>query len=186
MKFVYKNKKKFRNYLKNRKFVYRKIEDYRWFLSVVLIGLLVVGVVYFVPGNLAGNVIKLDKVQENAKNLGITKINNSNNITLENLPDYLNKDEIIKDLPENALINLGIGDEDYVIEKNKVHIGRSSDADIEVLFPLNYLETLGKMGLCLTMKNAKENGDFSVINYKNKFELSWKYKSMAKYKDCLF
>jgi len=186
MKFIYKNNKRFRNYLKNRKFVYRCLSDYKWLLSFVLIGFLLIGVGYFVPGGISGNIVAgFNYVKGEGGELDgqIVKIMD---ITFDNLPYYLENNNLVVDLPKDALINLGVGEFNYIVKKGNVDFGKSEIVDMQIWLPDIYLETLGERGLCGAIQEAKRNGDFWVDIYLGEFELGWKYKSMTKYNDCLF
>ncbi|GBE20048.1 MAG TPA: hypothetical protein ENG87_04475 [Candidatus Pacearchaeota archaeon] len=142
---------------------------------MIIIGLLA----YFIPKiNPSGKAIK----SSNSKPVIVTK---------ENFPVYLENQEIVKDLPKNAVISLRFynfdsgereWEESYVIEKESVKKGEIGDADIEIIVHSKYIPQLGNF--CSAIQNANKNGDFGYEYNLGKTRLLWKYKSMIRYKDC--
>ena len=120
-------------------------------------------------------------------------------VTKENLALYLESQQIVDDLPSNAVLllkfyNFNTGErqwEDYYkITKSKVEkvTGEVADieikADVVIIIHSKYISELGK-GFCSTIKQAKANGDFGADILLNTAQFLWKFKSMMKYKSCL-
>jgi len=112
-------------------------------------------------------------------------------VTKENLQVYLEKKEIVRDLPKNALIsvrlyNLNQGErqweESYIIKKRSVEQGKIESPDLDVIMNSKYVSELGD--LCSTIKKAKTNGDFGFDAKISKIAFLWKYKGMLKYRKC--
>lgn len=132
-----------------------------------------------------------------------TKTSSAKQATSDNNPittDYstliqdLLKSDFIKELPKNAKIQLGFynfntgtrkWERFYILEKNSVKQGKSSENDMFIFIHSKYVIDFRKNDLCDVTKKANTNGDFGFETEKSQTALSWKYKSMLKYKDCL-
>jgi len=122
----------------------------------------------------------------------IGSINNSANtgeqkavvLTQENLPAYLESNQIINDLPEDGAINIYFGDDVYSIVGNSVDTGTIEDADITIKLPGNYF---GKefRSICGMIKGAVSKGDLYFETSLSKTKLLWKYRGLVKYRDCM-
>lgn len=124
-------------------------------------------------------------------------------INKENLGNYLEKQNIIKDLPKDAVIlvrlyNLNSGsrqlEEEYLIKKSEVRkinsksadleeIGNSDNPDIIIYLNSKYVPEL--KDLCSAIKNAKTNNDLSFESKISNIRFLWKYGGMFKYRRCL-
>jgi len=113
-------------------------------------------------------------------------------INQDNLPDFLKTQNIVKDLPSNAVIMLKLYNYDtgerqwessYVIKKGSVTKGSVEEPDITLILASKYVPKLSNF--CGTIQTAKKNNDFGVETTMSQTALLWKYKSVMKYKDCL-
>jgi len=113
-------------------------------------------------------------------------------ITQENFPVYLQQQQIIQELPKKAILSLRLynfdtGERkwvaDYTIEKGAVSEGIPENSDAEIIIHSKYA---GKLinNFCQTIQQAKANGDVAFELKSDKLSLSWKYRSLMKYKDC--
>jgi len=178
--FIYKKKGKLKRYIRNRRFEYKEWKDYKWLMGIVLVVLVALGLFYFFEPVIEGNLISgFNFVSSNdyGKEFG--------EVTFENLPEFLIKSGVVRDLPKDALILLVIGNHSYAIERNSVEEKEIDGADIIIYLPSVYLESIGTEGLCPTVKKANEAGDITSEIKLSEFELAWKYKSMVKYRECL-
>jgi len=113
-------------------------------------------------------------------------------VTKETLPVYIQKQEMVKSLPDSASIGLKLynfnsgereWEESYVITKGKAVLGSVDSCDLVILIHSKYVPALGNF--CPTIQKAKTNGDFGIETNMSQTALLWKYKGMMKYKDCL-
>jgi|GEM_PF-2127531 len=176
MRFVFKNKRKIKNFIKNFKYEYKDLKDYKFLLSIIVIGLIFGGLFYFFE----------PAINENFISGYFTKTPVEKKIYFENLSliDFLQNSEFIQDLPKDALISLEIGDEVFTIKGNEVEFGKLENPDIHIYLPKIYIDEL-ENGLCYTTRKAKENRDLWIELYLSELELSWKYKGMLKHQACL-
>ncbi|MDD5628176.1 MAG: hypothetical protein PHU21_03865 [Elusimicrobia bacterium] len=112
-------------------------------------------------------------------------------VTRQSLPAYLEGLAAMKDLPDDANIQLRfyrsasgmrVQENSYVIRKG-VAGGEALDADLEVLLDSKYIPELGA-GLCPAIRKARANRDMGFNIRKNSAALLWKYRGVLKYKDC--
>jgi hypothetical protein len=96
----------------------------------------------------------------------------------------LSSSQIVKDLPEGSTIELKLGENFYTIQKNLISSGKPSNADVSIFLPDSYTNSLVS-DFCETVKKADKNGDLVVRTTLSKASLTWKYRSMLKYKSCL-
>jgi hypothetical protein len=96
----------------------------------------------------------------------------------------LGSEQIVEDLPDKAVISLKIGEKDYTVLKGEIKEGKASSPDIAVTLPAKYASGFSN-GLCNAVREANKNGDLQVEIFASKSSLTWKYKGMLKYKDCL-
>lgn len=106
-------------------------------------------------------------------------------ITQENVASVMSRTNLVKDIPDDGLIALYIGDESYTLTHASMRSGGSSDADVTIRIPESYLVTLGQYGPCSAIARAHQNGEIGVQLGKSSTALAWKYKSLAKYRTCL-
>jgi len=95
----------------------------------------------------------------------------------------LETDPIIQELPAKSVIALKVGSQDYTITKSSVVKVKAIEPDLTISIPGSYLSSLNG-GLCETVKKANDAGDLIITSDLSKASLTWKYKSMMKYKDC--
>ncbi len=148
---------------------------------IILVSVIVIAVllIFFVP-----------KINPSGKAIS-SPDSNRVAVTKENFPVYLENQNVIKELPKDAVISLRLynfdsgerqWEESYIITKNSVEVGETSDADIEIIVSSKYIPQLGN--LCSAVQNAKANGDLEYEYNIGKTKLLWKYKSMMKHKNC--
>jgi len=96
----------------------------------------------------------------------------------------LKDNEIVKNLPNSAIISLKLGDEYYTVKKNSVTAGKPIDPDITISLPKSYSTKLSE-DLCEVFRKANQNKEIAVEIHSSQSALLWKYKGMLKYKNCL-
>jgi hypothetical protein len=112
-------------------------------------------------------------------------------VTLENFPEYLKINPIIKNLPKDALLIISVDDNGkvhkyFIKGKTISYIGEKNEkSDVEISFPSEYISKLNEADLCEVAREMNSNGDLSFKINANKISLSWKYKDLLKYKSCL-
>lgn len=99
------------------------------------------------------------------------------------ISDLLESD-MVKDLPNKAVISLKLGNEYYTVKKDSVSAGRPADPDLTISLPLSYAGQLS-LGLCQMVKNANANKDLGIEMHASQTSLMWRYRGMLKYRDCL-
>jgi hypothetical protein len=113
-------------------------------------------------------------------------------VTKDNLAEVLSNQEIIKELPEKAVIllklynfNIGIRqwEESYVIKKGNVIIGPVDNPDITIILHSKYIPMMGDW--CSAVKKASANKDIGYETKMSDASLLWKYGKLWKYKSCL-
>jgi hypothetical protein len=116
------------------------------------------------------------------------------NITKENIVYYLEQQPFVNALPSNAMISLKLYnfnsgkreiEKSYVITKGDVKESTQDNYDLEIQIHSKYLQDLGRLGFCDTVKKAQDSGDLGIETKLSQISLAIKYKSMMKYKDCL-
>lgn len=105
-------------------------------------------------------------------------------VTAENFPAYLSSYKIIHELPNDAKINLIVGEHTFNIEDGKISQGEITNADITLSLPEKYFNMEWE-GFCQTIKKALDNGDIKIEASLSNTKLLWKYKSMYKYRECI-
>lgn len=116
----------------------------------------------------------------------------SGKVVESELSKFLEAQQIVKDLPEDARISLKFynfdsgerqwGDE-YKITKGNVQLGIVSDPDARIIIHSKYLEQLEKEDLCGVVREAHFNGDLGTELYISTTSFLWKYRDILKY-DC--
>ncbi|MFH1711577.1 MAG: hypothetical protein ABH840_04660 [Nanoarchaeota archaeon] len=101
-----------------------------------------------------------------------------------NFQGYLERNEIITNLPKNAVISLKIDSDYYTVKKASIENGKADNPDLEVSIPGNYISGIGDF--CNTVRSAINNGD-AVFDLKiGRASFLWKYRAVVKYKDCFW
>jgi hypothetical protein len=103
------------------------------------------------------------------------------------------KNEMIKNLPKNAVLKLQFYNynsgqrtwkKSYNLKKNYVQEG-NEEGDIQIIVHSKYVKELKNKDLCEVLMNAKMNGDFEIETKLSQGALIWKYRNMLKYRNCL-
>lgn len=114
-------------------------------------------------------------------------------LDFDNFENLANENSMIKDLPEDSIIQIDfynfnsgerIWEDSYVITKEGISKGTTSDAQIKIILHSKYLTVLNEDNFCKVVKRASSNGDLGYETGLSSIELAWKFKSMMKYKDC--
>ena len=112
-------------------------------------------------------------------------------INKQNLAQYLEKQSLVRDLPDDSVIllkfyNFHTGarewEESYVIENNNVKKSTSKNPDIIIWMASEYIPELNN--LYKTMKKAKANNDIGYSLEISRVGFMWRYRSMFGYRDC--
>lgn len=113
-------------------------------------------------------------------------------INKENIGNYLEKQNIVKDLPRDAIIlirlyNFNSGsrqwEESYAVKKANVKKGDIENPDLIITMNSKHVSEL--KDVCSAVKKAKTDGDLSFELKISNVKFLWKYKGMLKYKECL-
>jgi hypothetical protein len=115
--------------------------------------------------------------------------------TTINIKQYILQTQLIKDLPEERVIQLrfydyGQGSEmlwknSYILTTNNVADGVTNEYDIALWVPTRYIQYLPSKGLCGTIQMAKANEELSIRTELSKTTLLWRFRSMTEHRDCL-
>nr|MBA4405570.1 hypothetical protein [Nanoarchaeum sp.] len=114
-------------------------------------------------------------------------------INYDNLDDYMSRNAIINDLPEDATIllkfyNFDSGarewEKSFVVTRSKVYEGSVDNADLVVSLHSKYLAEWNSRNFCTIMTKANNNGDLGYETGMSTVSLAWKYKNLMKYKEC--
>jgi len=114
------------------------------------------------------------------------------NITKDNFYQFISGNELIKNLPKDASLNLKLynfnsgerqWEKTYSISKDKIIEGYDEKADADIILNSDYAISLAN-DFCGTLKKANKAGDLGLELKKGEAGLLWKYKSMMKYKSC--
>lgn len=107
-------------------------------------------------------------------------------VSVESFPVYLETHPLFKDLPNNADVEISIGENNYAVSKKSVSANVvSENPDLTVKLPERYVSRIGEVGLCNALKEAINNGEIEISTELSKFELFMKYRKLVKYRDCL-
>ena len=158
-------------------------------MVVLIIGILITAVaiasIYIVKEKMAQS-----DINANPSNVQAQAIK----ITYDNLASTLSRTNMIRDLPDDAVIllqfyNFNSGEraieKSYVLTQGEIKEGTTDNEDILIYIASKYLEQLTTANFCSIVQEAKSNGDLGIELKSNKVSLAWKYKSMMKYKSCL-
>ncbi len=115
-------------------------------------------------------------------------------ITYENFEAQLMQQSFVRDIPAGGTILLrfytyATGEQtwenSYILRTGRVERSSTADADIVISMHSKYLDTLTNKNLCATIANAQQNNDVSTESRLSSTGLAWKYRSMARYRECL-
>ena len=124
---------------------------------------------------------------------GRTVSNPATDITYDNLPNFLSRNAVIKDIPDNNKIllqfyNFNSGSREYeksfILTKGNVEEGELDNPDLTMIIHSKYLEDWDSRNFCTIMSRANKNGDLSYSSELSTAKLLWKFKSMNKHKSC--
>jgi len=104
------------------------------------------------------------------------------NLTKENFVAIMSENTFVKQMPDEAIISLSLGEEYYTISNTGVVKSQTTGYDFELSVPDTYLPLMAN--LCNAVAEAKKNGELGFDTALSNSELMWKYKSMLKYRDC--
>lgn len=116
-------------------------------------------------------------------------------INYSNLKEELSKSPILRSIPEDEEIQLrfynfytGVRkfEKSYILRNTGIEEGLLENPEITILISSKYLSVLTNKNFCSVLKIANENKDLGVETTISNTKLIWRYKSMNKYKDCLF
>ncbi len=112
----------------------------------------------------------------------------------QGLSGKLSSSQMIQDLPDNAAVALRfftftsgerVWQNEYALKKANVVLGKSETPDVVMNMHSKYVNRMYNEDFCAILKSAKANGDLGFETQMNEVSLSWKFKSMLKYKDCI-
>jgi len=112
-------------------------------------------------------------------------------VTKDNLPGFLQAQQLIKDMPDKGIFLLKIYnyntgerqiEESYILTKGKVEKGTAEGADAIIYLDSKYVSYLGDF--CGAMKTAKAKGELGYETGMSEVGFMWKYRGMMKYKGC--
>ena len=108
-------------------------------------------------------------------------------VSAESFPTYLETHPAIENLPNKAAIEIKIGENDYEIDGQNVHLSNNDvkDKDIKISLPEGFETVIGELGLCEAVKKAYNENTLSVETYASKVNLLLKYRNLLKYNDCI-
>lgn len=175
--------------------------DNKLFYGIIIIGLLIGLCVYFYPEikSLTGNIIfktasKATTPSSSSSTQSPLKFTTPQTpITKTTFASYAQSQPIIKDVPEGAeillkLYTISAGEKkwetSYIVKKGSVVEGTLSNPELTLTLHSEYLADLNKIGFCVTVKKARNNGDLGIETSLGTTSLLWKYKVMMKYKEC--
>jgi len=119
---------------------------------------------------------------------------NNTPITYSEIPEVLSNQQIIKDLPKDTTLLLKFynftdgerqWEHSFILKKGKVVDGETNSYDLFLYIHSKYLQTFRSQGLCGTIQNANNRGDLGVETTLSNTALTWKFKNMLNYRDCL-
>ena len=114
-------------------------------------------------------------------------------ITYNNIPEYLSKNAVIRDIPEDTTIllrffNFNSGtreyEKDFSLTKGEVKEGYTENPDLTMEIHSKYLDGWNSRNFCQIMTRANNNGDLGYSSELSTTKLLWKFKSMNKHKSC--
>jgi hypothetical protein len=114
-------------------------------------------------------------------------------VSYVNFAEIISKNYVIKELPENAVIQLKFFNFDsgsqtweksFIMKRANVQEGNIDSADITLTLHSKYLKELTDKNFCDVIKKANSNGDLGFESSMSTTALAWKFKSIMKYKSC--
>jgi hypothetical protein len=162
---------------------------YKYLIFIIVIALavgVVIGLSFFQKKNIGGNVVSISAEVKPSSNSNSQMVV----ITQNNLGDFLQTQQLIKDIPENGIFILKLYNFDtgtrqiensYILKKGSVVKG-DEKADVIIYLHSKYISQIGD--LCSAMRSAKKNGDLGYETSMSELSFMWKYKSLMKYKSC--
>lgn len=115
------------------------------------------------------------------------------NITYDNFAKELSRTALIRAIPSNAEVlikfyNFNSGtrvfEKNFIIKNGNLQETTQESAEVAILLHSKYISSLTNKNLCSTFKTANRAGDMAIETKLSTASLAWKFKSMAKYKDC--
>jgi hypothetical protein len=162
--------------------------------AAILIVLVIVSLVY-IGQHYTGLLVKTPaKTPASSGSSSGSGSGHSTNSAYSNFEQILASNQMIKDLPSNALIllkfyNFNTGqrqwENSYVLTKGSAKLGTTAKPDITIIIASKYLAQVTSSNLCSVIKSAQSNGDFGTESGMSTLGLLWKYRSMMKYRACL-
>ncbi|MBU3913174.1 MAG: hypothetical protein KKE50_03710 [Nanoarchaeota archaeon] len=126
--------------------------------------------------------INANVIRDNKESSSVSSNSKPVLIDKSNFAGYLARNEIITNLPKNAVISLKVDSDYYTIGKGSVARGIAKNPDLEVSIPGSYIPGIGDF--CNSVKNAINNQD-AVIELKiSSVSFLWKYRGVVKYREC--
>lgn len=156
-------------------------------IIILISAVILILIILFANSKITGHSFFSEKKQSEAGQKQIT-------LTKETFPAYFEKQEIIQELPKDAVIGFQfytyqgdtrIWQEKYTIKKGKVEKKdfESENPDIVIIMHSRNFQYFGN--ICNAVQTAKKNNDLGYELKISQTSLLWKYKSMLKYKDCM-
>ncbi|MCK4649601.1 hypothetical protein KAT36_00050 [Candidatus Pacearchaeota archaeon] len=108
-------------------------------------------------------------------------------VDVDNLIEVLSENEIVRNLPEGALIRVelyGNISGDYLVSRGNISKYDGSEVDFVLGIDSRYLDELSSVNYCEIGERVLDSGDFWYKLNMGKFGLFWKYKGMIKYRAC--
>jgi len=159
-------------------------------IAIIVILVLIIATLFYLV--YSAGILDIVLSKSSSGNTTITSV--KYNVTKENLVPFLESQQFVKDMPNDAVILLKLFDtdtgekewgENYVIKKSNVEQTQlKGSPDITINIDSKYLSTIGQ-DFCGTLKTAKNNGEMYTETDLSTTKLMWKFKSMLKYRDCL-
>jgi hypothetical protein len=154
----------------------------------VIMLLVVVLVVFLFPGKESREINVGQRVTGN-----LVQKTPATNINYGNLPSFLSKNSVIKDIPDNIEIlfrfyNFNSGSRAYektfILTKGSVVEGELDNPDLYLDIHSKYLNEWNSGNFCQIMTKANNNGDMGISSELSTAKLLWKFKSMNEHKSC--
>jgi len=140
------------------------------------------------------SVVILNNKQTSNINQNKVKGISGNAISKDDLASALEKENVMKDLPKDAKLNLRLynfnsgireWEKDYKITKGSVNDGLYDNPDAMIIIHSKYFDNLKPdESFCNVISKAKQNGDIGVEVYMSKALFFFKYREILKYEDC--
>ena len=110
---------------------------------------------------------------------------NNDNSELTKSSDFFVKQEVMKDLPKEIVINFRILGKDYSIRNGLINYGYSQNPDATLIIPDYYADSMFS-DPCKTIQEAYKNNDVKVDINKPILSLALKYRVLlSKYGSCI-